>query len=269
MFNSKKFIIFLGRLQSVLAIHDEVSNAIVLVEPSNGNVISINTKDSSWFQPLKDLAMNFSSTASNKTSQKRDFFYRMRTDFASDNKLLFFTPNGNIVQQIDLSGDIPKLFKIELPFNIESLHPLNEHQFFISATSEKEGIGKVSKFFILRKESNEEPLPNILNPVVQDFGEGSNPFESVVGLNKEGMSDFGLKIVLKESVSSPNTLFTTPNSYATLAMGFPELEFSPNEIYTWPKQQDSEDPDHDSTLFQKSNFTQAPGFRQQYSDQGE
>ena len=40
---------------------------------------------------------------------------------------------------------------------------------------------------------------------------------------------------MNESISSPNTLFTTPNSYATLAMGFPELEFSANEVFAWLK----------------------------------
>ena len=30
-----------------------------------------------------------------------------RTDFASTSKLLFYTPRGNIVQLMDLSGDAP------------------------------------------------------------------------------------------------------------------------------------------------------------------
>ena len=54
-------------------------------------------------------------------------------------------------------------------------------------------------------------------------------------LSKDGITDFGLKLVMNESISSPNTLFTTPNSYASLAMGFPELEFSANEVFVWPK----------------------------------
>jgi hypothetical protein len=37
---------------------------------------------------------------------------------------------------------------------------------------------------------------------------------------------------LKEAVSSPNTLMVNDKSYATLVLGFPELEFSPNEVPT-------------------------------------
>ena len=78
--------------------------------------------------------------------------------------------------------------------------------------------------FLLRKESEDEPIPNLLNPIVQSYdssaaGNGKQQqTNSVSAINKEGLSDFGLKFVLKESVSSPNTLCTTPDSYATLIM---------------------------------------------------
>ena len=73
--------------------------------------------------------------------------------------------------------------------------------------------------FLLRKESDEEPIPNLLNPIVQSYeSAGQQTTNSVSAINKEGLSDFGLKFVLKESVSSPNTLCTTPDSYATLVM---------------------------------------------------
>ena len=42
-------------------------------------------------------------------------------------------------------------------------------------------------------------------------------------------------MALKETVSTPNTLLANEKSYATIVLGFPELEFSPNEVYSWPK----------------------------------
>ena len=42
-------------------------------------------------------------------------------------------------------------------------------------------------------------------------------------------------MVLGETVSSPNTLLCTENTYATLVMGFPELEYSGNEVIAWPR----------------------------------
>ena len=58
---------------------------------------------------------------------------------------------------------------------------------------------------------------------------------SLSSLDKKGLTDFGLKFALGEKTSSPNTIFTTPGSYANIAMGFPELEFSASEIYHWPR----------------------------------
>ena len=56
-----------------------------------------------------------------------------------------------------------------------------------------------------------------------------------MALDKRGLSDFGLRIAMRESTSSPNTLFTSPSNYATLALGFPELEFSAAEVVGWPR----------------------------------
>ena len=39
-------------------------------------------------------------------------------------------------------------------------------------------------------------------------------------------------MALKETVSTPNTLLANEKSYATIVLGFPELEFSPNEVYS-------------------------------------
>ena len=57
----------------------------------------------------------------------------------------------------------------------------------------------------------------------------------VMALDKRGLSDFGLRIAMRESTSTPNTLFTSPSNYATLALGFPELEFSAAEVVGWPR----------------------------------
>ncbi len=40
-----------------------------------------------------------------------------------------------------------------------------------------------------------------------------------------------------EKISVSNTMFVTPESYANIAMGFPELEFSENEVLSWPRKQ--------------------------------
>ena len=154
-------------------------------------------------------------------------------------------------------GDIPIRYSLELPFSkISSLHALSEHQYLVLA-SDKEGEEDKEKIFLLRKESNDEPIPTLLNPISQSPISYQNEFITQIDqLSKEGITDFGLKLVMNESIQSPNTLFTTPNSYATLAMGFPELEFSANEVFAWLKDNAPENNDRKAT----SNPSRPPAY---------
>ena len=54
-------------------------------------------------------------------------FLSFFSDFASSNKLLFFTPEGSSIELIDLNEE-PVSHRLELPMQIKSLHPLSEHQ---------------------------------------------------------------------------------------------------------------------------------------------
>lgn len=217
-----------NRFSGVVAVHDEVSNNLVLVEPASGNVISVDSENGGWFKPVHKLAQKLG------TGAKSLEFYRMRTDLASNNKLVFYTPNGSNVQLMDLSGDIPVCYKMELPLQIQALFPLNENQYLVASKSASDKEGPV--MFLLKKESSDEKMPSVLNPIEQKMADDFLAIQQIDSVSKEGLSDFGLKICLKEAMSSPNTLFTSPNTYATLTVGFPELEFSPNEVYAWPKE---------------------------------
>lgn len=227
-----------GRFSSVVAVHDEVSDKVLLVEPDSGSIISLQIDEhTDVFAPLRDMVQRVGS-AQNKPSSH----FRLVTDFAQDNKLLFYTPGSNRVQMIDLSLDAPMSYKLELPILIESLHPLNEHQYLVSARdisdssmTGEENSEPVSRLYLLRRESADEPMPSTLNPIVQNMSEEGENTTDITKINRHGLSDFGLKMVLGENMSSPNTIFNSSQSYATLVMGFPELEFSANEVYHWPK----------------------------------
>ena len=174
-----------GTFASVIAVHDEVSNNLVLVEPNSGSVISVHMNPSEWLAPVKDVArkMGMSSSTSAKTN-----YYRMVTDFAPENKLLFYTPQDNVIQLLDLSAEAPKRHRLELPFKISSLHPLNENQYLVSAVDEGQ---KEPNLFLLRKESSEEALPSHLNPVAQNLDAGA--LGDIIRSGKGGLSDMGLR----------------------------------------------------------------------------
>lgn len=202
----------------------------------------------------------------------------------------------------------PETYRLEVPFAIESLHPLNQGQYLVVAAPEEPAeagvrtAGEQSKnlqllddtkriesqtlilkhllfrlttclpgrieirhsldcsfhdilvaffppslqnsspgsparassmLYMLRKDSESDPLPTTLAPIAQT---GGADIQHIVSLARDGgLSDFGLRMALEEEISSPNTLMVTKDSYAMVVMGFPELEFSPNEVYSWPK----------------------------------
>ena len=52
------------------------------------------------------------------------------SDFSKENKLLFYTPEGNNIELVDLT-DEPMSHRLELPINIKSIHPLSEEQYLV------------------------------------------------------------------------------------------------------------------------------------------
>jgi len=189
----------------------------------------------------------------------------MMTDFADQNELLFFTPHGNVIDLVSLDMSNPLSHRLELPFNIKSLHPLNRDQYLVVAShSGDEGIIPSDNLFSLKKADPEDPVPTMMNPISQPKSEedhssgGSKVLDrlssalhsssrsssaktqeanvsSILKAGNKGLSKFGLSRVFNEPTDSPNTLLSTHDAYAALVMGFPELEFSPNEVHVWPR----------------------------------
>eukprot|EP00092_Neocalanus_flemingeri_P037789 GFUD01041137.1.p1 GENE.GFUD01041137.1~~GFUD01041137.1.p1 ORF type:complete len:1900 (+),score=456.60 GFUD01041137.1:60-5702(+) len=217
-----------GKYERVLAIYDEVTGALVLAEPDTGTVLPITLN--TIYDSVRDLKDRMTGKP-----QKKEQPMRMCTDFAKDNKLLFYTPKGRTIQMMDIGEG--SLYKMDFPFVISSVHPLSEDQYLVvkdvEATEERLKHYKPQEttcLYLLKKEAATDPLPTVVNPIHQ-----STDINNILALDKRGLSDFGLKIALGEKTSSPNTMFVTPGSYINLAMGFPELEFSASEVYSWPK----------------------------------
>jgi len=212
-----------GKYAGCLAVHDEVTNGMVLVEPESGAVLQVQLNS------MFDSMTNFVSEKFVGAKEKKPDFMRMCPDFAAENKLLLYTPKGRTMQMVDLEEGAS--FKLNLPFVMKSLHPLSPDQYLVVVESHLEP-SDIEKplLYLLKKKDATDPVPTILTPISQ-----TTDISSILALDKRGLSDFGLKLALKEKVSTPNTVFMTPGSYANIAMGFPELEFSENPVVSWPR----------------------------------
>ena len=97
----------------------------------------------------------------------------MLNDFSREhNELLFYTPDHNAIELItlDTSAGGPESHKLDLPFNIKSLHPLSRDQYLIVAHHEADrtGISPRETLFTLKKTPDgEDPLPTLISPITQ------------------------------------------------------------------------------------------------------
>jgi len=211
-----------GKYAEILAVYDEVTGNLVLAEPSTGTVLPV---------PLTTVVQSVRDNLTNRLTGKKETqeTLRMLPDFAEQNKLLFFAPRGRTVQLLNVAE--ASITKLELPFSVSSVHPLSESQYLLVREMEEGAEQEPRLYALKRPEGCEDPLPSVLHPITATTEE-----TDVMALDKRGLSDFGLRIAMRESTSSPNTLFTSPSNYATLALGFPELEFSAAEVVGWPRQ---------------------------------
>ena len=240
-----------GKFASVIAVHDEVSNILALVEPNAGSIISVQfPQNDQWLTPVKDIVRKSFHSGGGQTEKQP--YFRMSNSFASDNKLVFYAVGGTTVQLLDLS--VPVSHKVELPFKIESLHPLNEDQYLVSTLNNEDPNQPSPSMYLLKRDSEDDPIPTMLSPIRQNYEMEGLRIDGIDAVENKGLSDMGLKCVLKETVSSPNTLASGSDSYATLLMGFPELEYSANEVYVWPRSKSS---NNSSNSFQQ--HTNDPG----------
>jgi len=212
-----------GKYSGLLAVYDEVTGNLVLVDPAGGTVLPVPLSAVTAGGAVTDLRNRLTGRAPDRPES-----LRLLPDFAQDNKLLFFAPGGRTVQMLEV--DEATITKLELPFALASLHPLSPSQYL--AVRQAEGEEQGPAMFVLKKASEADALPSVLHPLTATTSEAA-----VTALDRRGLTDFGLAAALGEATSAPNTLLTAPSTYAALALGFPELEFSASEVVGWPRLQ--------------------------------
>ena len=95
-----------GKFSRVLAIHDEVTNNLVLAEPDTGIVIPI-TMPNNIIDTVKDMKDKLTGKVNKDVKS-----LRMLNDFATDNQLLFWSPGGHTIQLMNLEEGRKHLFQL-------------------------------------------------------------------------------------------------------------------------------------------------------------
>lgn len=165
--------------------------------------------------------------ASDKIAQvlkNKNILWKLKSDLIlSNNQLVFYTPNSNKIEVIDLGT--MNAFTMNLPIELDSILIASSEKWLLQSTLQDK--------FILQKNTASSPCPNILRKI-EAQNTGSYKLGSLSSNSKTGLSSESLSKALKQKIDSPNRIITTDTSYADILVGFPDLDSS-NEVLSFPR----------------------------------
>ncbi|KOC69518.1 Uncharacterized protein KIAA0564 [Habropoda laboriosa] len=203
--------------QNVL-VHEESNNIVLLLNLNEGTLRKIEL--SSFF----DLATDKISNA----FRNMNLNWKMKSDLLqSHNQLVFYTYNFNKLQVINLHSMCS--YMMTLPFQIESILLASEKKWMLQDMQRNK--------YVLKKSTDSAPCPNILQEV-EETSESNFQIGSFVSGTNASLNNNVLSAALKQKIDSPNRLLVTDNTYASIAVGFPDLD-SFNELHSWPRPESS------------------------------
>ncbi|XP_026673539.1 von Willebrand factor A domain-containing protein 8 isoform X2 [Ceratina calcarata] len=208
-----RFTMAIAKDKNIL-VHEETNNILLLVNVNERSVRKLELL--SFFNMASDKISN-----AFRNSNPR---WRMKTDLIeSHNQIVFYTCNSNKMEVTDLSSMCS--YTLNLPFDVESILIPSEKKWLIQDTKKNK--------YVLKKSNDSVPCPNVLQQVEES---SNNDFKigSFFTCANSNLNSNVLSAALKQKIDAPNRLLVTSNTYASIVVGFPDLD-SFNEIHSWPR----------------------------------
>lgn len=90
--------------------------------------------------------------------------------------------------------------------------------------------------FSLKKKTETDECPSVLRILHhEDAVSDSSLLGSILKCDSTGLGSTALSEALSQKISAPNRLLSTSRSLATIVVGFPELDLSATEVYSWKR----------------------------------
>lgn len=194
------------------------NNVLLLLNLNEGTVRKI------------EMLSFFDATSNKITNALKNMNIRrkMKPDLLkSHNQIVFYSYNSNKIELIDLN--FMCFYTINLPFKIQSILLPSEKKWLIDDTERNK--------YILKKSTYSSPCPNILLKV-EESSKHNFKIDSFLNCTNSSLNSNLLSAALKQKIDSPNRLLVSDNTYANIAVGFPDLD-SFNELYSWPRAKSS------------------------------
>ncbi|MCL4129041.1 UNVERIFIED_CONTAM: hypothetical protein GTU68_013465, partial [Idotea baltica] len=199
-----------------LAIHEESTNTMLIVHPASGQLWNIRL-DSLIESATSTLKQSFMDLRANEES-----FFRMEKALTPDGLIVLWEFGGSRIRMLDIVSK--NIYSSSLPLNLASVNPLSRTEILL-----EDETG--NKFVFRGKNSS---FPSVLHPLKEKFEGKPEIGISVTGASGP-LSDFTLSAALRQKISAPSTMLSPVKDLAAIAVGFPELDTSENEVYLWKR----------------------------------
>ncbi|XP_025079335.1 von Willebrand factor A domain-containing protein 8-like isoform X2 [Pomacea canaliculata] len=197
-----KILALAAPLDDCIVLHEEVTNVVLMVNMDSGDVTRLLSDSLPETPPEKRRFTTVMPQVKNP--------FRMCTKAGYDPKgtVLFFKLNEGNVEVLNILEGLSH--SVSLPIKLQACHNID-----------------ISKWLLIEADSNQKYLLDrkaedefILQPVTETGDYGNMRISQVT---TTPMSHESLSLALEKNISSPNRIVVTPNSYASILVGFPEL----------------------------------------------
>ena len=210
-----------GDLQGQVLIHEQDSNSLYLLSPSNKELRSLN---------FKSIVDNTKEKLTRHFSIEKGKFV-MSSEFAHGNKIVVYQEDSNKMDVVDLVDGTTQ--HITMPFVIGKFHPFSRDLWLICETG-------TDRKYLLTKPYPEAPVPCVLHPVTSN-NLGGVENEDWKSISTRSLPPGALSAAVgAEKGSKSNRLLVGSEDYATIAVAEPDrlLEKSPVSFYSFKKKEE-------------------------------
>ncbi|KAL8625507.1 hypothetical protein ACOMHN_014596 [Nucella lapillus] len=195
-----------------VVVHEEVTNVVLTVNVENGEISRLLSDGLPETPPEKRRFTTVMPQVKNP--------FRMSTNNKVDPKgtVLFYKLNEGSVEVFNILEGMSH--SVSLPINLQACHAIDTNRWLLSE------VDTNSKYLLDRTAEDEF----VLKPITEsgDFG----PMK-ITQMTTSPMTDAVLSKTLDQKISSPNRIAVTPDAYASVVVGFPELGTS--EVHSAPR----------------------------------
>eukprot|EP00057_Strongylocentrotus_purpuratus_P027672 XP_011682146.1 PREDICTED: von Willebrand factor A domain-containing protein 8 [Strongylocentrotus purpuratus] len=178
---------------------------------------------------LEETVTNMRRTMTSGNQQDQ---YKMCSEFAHENWLVFYTDGGSKVEWMDvLNGEA---YTVNLPMNIKSLQLASPDAWLMVEA-------KTDRKFLMTRPSPDAPVSQLHaifdaspSDTVSDSDNSPSSASLPLKVSHTGLSKAHLSSVTGENMDAPNRLMADPQSYGAVAVGFPDLQSSV-DVYSAPR----------------------------------